>query len=53
MKRPVAAQILFMATAMLVAGVASGQRYPDKPVRMVTGGTGVPAIRYRACLRRD
>jgi len=40
MKRPVAAQILFMATAMLVAGVASGQRYPDKPVRMVTGGTG-------------
>jgi len=40
MERPVAARILAVAAAMLVSGTTSAQPYPDKPIRMVTGGTG-------------
>src|SRR5688572_21428305 len=36
------AKTLLIATAMLVAGVASGQTYPIKAVALVTGAPGGP-----------
>jgi len=40
MKWYVAAQISFMAATTIITSTVSGQPYPDKPIRMVTGGTG-------------